>query len=102
MNLVSMVCKALPHSWKLKQLAKCINSKHEIKPCPNYIGVQQSLQCKLKARVLHLLENEKIRVTDVLQVKLSGDGTKICRKLTLLLLCSMRRILQCLPSAITP
>lgn len=30
---LSMVCDKLPCSWKLKHLAKCINSKHQIKPC---------------------------------------------------------------------
>ena len=81
---LSMVCKTLPRAWKLKHLAKCINLKHDITPCRNNSGVQQSLHSKLKARVSHLLENEKIRVTDVLQVKLLGDGTKICRKLNLI------------------
>ena len=81
---LSMVYKTLPRSWKLKHLAKCINLKHDITPCRNNSGVQQSLHSKHKARVSHLLENEKIRVTDVLQVKLSGDGTKICRKLNLI------------------
>ena len=68
---LSMVCKTLPCSWKLKHLAKCINVKYEITLCPNNSGVQQSHHSKLKAQVSHLLENEKIRVTDVLQVKLA-------------------------------
>ena len=31
-----------------------------------------------------MLQKKTIRATDVLQVKLSGDGTKICRKLNLI------------------
>ena len=81
---LSMVCEKLPRSWRLKHLAKHINSKYEIKPCPNNVGVQQSLCSKLKERTRHMLQKETIRATDVLQVKLSGDGTKICRKLNLI------------------
>lgn len=71
-----------PRSWKLKDLTKKMNSKWDIKPCPGNDGVQQSLESRLKERVCHLLQEGKVKSGDTLQVKLSGDGTKVCRKLS--------------------
>ena len=81
---LSMVCQDLPRSWKLKDLTKKINSKWDIKPCPGNDGVQQSLESRLKERVSHLLQEGKVKSGDTLQVKLSGDGTKVCRKLNVI------------------
>ena len=80
---MSMVCQELPRSWKLKDLTAKMNSKWNIEPCP---GVQQSLESRLKERVSHLLQEGKIKSGDTLQVKLSGDGTKVCRKLNVIYL----------------
>ena len=81
---LSMVCRNLPRSWKLKDLAKKMNSKWNIKSCPGDGGVQQSLESRLKERVCHLLREGQIKSGEVLKVKLSGDGTKVCRKLNLI------------------
>lgn len=81
---LSVVCEQLPRSWKLKNLAKHLNSKWEIKPCGSGDGVQQSLKSRLAERVRILLRERKIHSGDLLKVKLSGDGTKICRKLNLI------------------
>lgn len=81
---LSMVCQSLPRSWKLKHLAKELNSKWVIMPCPGGDGVQQSLQERLTKRVKHLLQEQKVNNGDKLQVKLCGDGTKVCRKLNLI------------------
>ena len=78
---LSMVCQQLPRSWRLKNLAKQLNSKWEIKPCRGGDGVQQSLKSRLAERVCILRKDHKVCPGDVLKVKLSGDGTKICRKL---------------------
>ena len=80
---LSMVCQDLPRSWKLKDLTKKMNSKWDIKPCPGNDGVQQFLESRLKERVSHLLQEGKVKSGDTLQVKLSGDGTKVCRKLNI-------------------
>ena len=53
------LCKA----WRLQRLAKHINSKYEIKPCPNNVGVQQSLCSKLKEWTHDMLQKQTIRVT---------------------------------------
>ena len=81
---LSMICRELPRSWKLKDLAKSLNSKWHITPCPGGDGVQQSLQARLTERVALLLNENKLSPGDTLQVKLSGDGTKVCRKLNLI------------------
>ena len=81
---LSMICQSLPRSCKLKELCKHLNSQWEIKACPGYNGVQQSLSARLQERTKHLIDNKKIYSGDVLRVKLSGDGTKICQKLNLI------------------
>ena len=77
---LSMVCRDLPRSWKLKNLTEKMNSKWDIKPCPGNDGVQQSLESHLKECISHWLWEGKVKSGDTLQVKLSGDGTKVCRK----------------------
>ena len=81
---LSMVCQSLPRLWKLKHLAKQLNSKWEITPCPGGNGVQQSFVSRLRERVKHLLSEHKICTGDTLLVKLCGDGTNVCRKLNLI------------------
>ena len=45
---------------------------------------QWDLKSRLITRVQHLLNKQKISIGEKLQVKLSGDGMKICRKLNLI------------------
>ena len=45
--------------------------------------MQQSLESRLRERAYHLLQRHQLKAGDKLQVKLSGDGTKVCRKLSL-------------------
>lgn len=80
---MSMVCKNLPRSWKMKDFVQCLNSLWEIKPCPESYGMQQSLESRLTVHVRHLLHTKKLNAGDKLKVKLSGDGTRVCRKLNL-------------------
>ena len=79
-----MICEQLPRLCKLKQLSRQLNSQWDIKPCPNNNGIQQSLASRLKERVKYLLKEKRIFAGDVLRLKLSGDGTKICRKLNMI------------------
>jgi len=82
-----MLCHQLPPNNQLKTLAKKMNSSYDIKPCPGGYGVQQSLKSRLQVRIKSLLKENKIRRGEVVQVKLTGDGTKICRKLNLINFC---------------
>ena len=79
-----MACGDLPRSCNLKKMAMQLNVKWEIKPCPNGNGIQQSIESRLKKRVRVLVRSRKINYGDTLQVKLSGDGTKVRRKLNLI------------------
>ena len=79
-----MICEQLPRLYKLKQLSKLLNSQWDIKPCPDNNGIQQSLASRVIERVKFLLKQGKISEGDVLRLKLSGDGTKICRKLNMI------------------
>lgn len=63
---LSMVCQSLLHSWILKHLAKQLNSKWEITPCPGRNGVQQSIEPRLRERVKHLLSEHKVYTGDTL------------------------------------
>ena len=82
-----MICHQLPRTCQLKALAKEINSSSEIKPCPGGFGIQQSMKSRLTIRIKALLKEGRIRSGEVIQVKLTGDGTKICRKLNLINFC---------------
>ena len=84
---LSMICSELPRACQLKALAKKMNSSSEIKPCPGGFGVQQSLKSRLIVRIMVLLKENKIKSGETVQVKLTGDGTKICRKLNLINFC---------------
>ena len=81
---MSMVCRELPLSWKLKNLTAKMNTKWNIEPYLGNDGVQQSLESRLKECVSHLLQEGKMKSGNTLQVKLSGDGTKVCRKLNVI------------------
>ena len=77
---LSMVCRGLPRSWKMKDFVQCLNSLWKIKPCPEGYGMQQSLESRLTERVHHLLHAKRLNAGDKLKVKLSGDGTRVCRE----------------------
>ena len=81
---LTMVCQHLPRSCKLKKLAGHLHSQWDIKPCPGDNGIQQSLSLRLKERIKYLLQQKEVTSGDILKVKISGDGTKICRKLNLI------------------
>ena len=55
-----------------------IKYKMGIKLCPNGKGVQQSIRGRLEER-LNVREN-KINCRDKIQIKLSGDGTKVLQE----------------------
>ena len=80
---LSMVCRGLPRSWKMKDFVQCLDSLWKIKPCPEGHGMQQSLESRLAECVHLLLQAKKLNAGDKLKVKLSGDGTRVCQKLNL-------------------
>ena len=83
---MASVYKTMPKHYKLKQRVKELNSLWNIIPTPNGIlGVQQSLEDRLTIRLSRLLaispEDAVFKQKKTLRVKLSGDGTRIGKRL---------------------
>ncbi len=83
---MSKVCKQMPRSYKLKQKIAELNKLWNISPTPNNTcGVQQSLEDRLGVRISHLHktmpEDTAFRVKKTINMKLSGDGTRIGKRL---------------------
>jgi hypothetical protein len=75
---ISQLTKDLLRLYKLKELTKDMNSQFEIVPSPSgTIGVQQSL----KARLLVRLGALNLKDGEIIQIKLTGDGTNIAKSI---------------------
>ena len=73
---MSIACKSLPRSWKLKDRVKEMNNKWNIRLTPSGNGVQQSISDRLLVELKALIV-KSIPVPTTLKVKLTGDGTFI-------------------------
>ena len=83
---LASICKHLPRQYKIKQRIAELNSLWNIKPTPSgTVGLQQSLEERLHVRLAHLLRlsppDARFVRERALHVKLSGDGTKIGKRL---------------------
>ena len=83
---LAKVCTQMPRQHKLRERISALNTLWKIKPTPNNTqGVQQSLKDRLEIRIGHLLSTSPSDTPFILkkevQVKLSGDGTKIGKRL---------------------
>ena len=79
---LSMVCKEMPRSCKVKERIKEINKKWNLSQTPGEtVGVQQNIKCQLETRVKQLIESSQLTDHDKLRVKLSGDGTNVGKNL---------------------
>ena len=83
---LAKVCSQMPRQYKLKERISELNKLWEIRPTPNNThGVQQSLKDRLKIRLRHLIasspESASFMQNKTIHVKLSGDGTKIGKRL---------------------
>lgn len=75
---LSQLSPDLPRLINLKGLSKELNSEFDIKPSPHgYTGVQQSLKSRLLCRLKHL----QLTAGEIIQVKLTGDGTYIAKNI---------------------
>ena len=74
------IVKQMPRHYRLKQRVKELNSLWRISPIPDGSGVQQSLEDRLRDRLVHLIKDHDGDLTKV-RVKLSGDGTCIGKRL---------------------
>ncbi len=83
---MASICKSMPKHYKLKRQITELNCLWNIRPTPNgTIGVQQSLEDRLRPRIARLLgvapEDAPFRRTETIRVKLSGDGTWVGKRL---------------------
>ena len=83
---MAKACKEMPRHYKLKNRIVELNKLWNIRPTPNGMhGVQQSLQERLEVRVKRLVEttpsDAAFKVNRKVHVKLSGDGTRIGKRL---------------------
>ena len=74
---MSFLTRDIPRLYKVKEVAKDLNSKFAVLPAPEgVIGVQQSLRSRLMVRLRSLPSMER---NQTIQIKLSGDGTGIAK-----------------------
>ena len=80
---LAMINKDLPGSSVLTKRARELDSESNISPTPGkLIGVQQSLQERLKKRIQHLVgTNPTIAEKRMIKVKIITDGTCISRSM---------------------
>ena len=83
---MAKVFKQLPRHYQLKKRIVALNTLRNIKPTPNGThGVQQSLCDRLSVRLKRLIETTSseatFKVERKVRVKLSGDGTRIGKRL---------------------
>lgn len=87
---MSLLSKDIPRLYKIKELTKGLNSTFDIVHSPDGVtGVQQSLKSRLVARLNSL---QSLSPSDVIKVKLTGDGTAIGMLLTSPSLCLMKAL----------
>ena len=81
---LSIISGGLPSTYSLKKRIDSINKHWQISSTPgDSIGVQVKLEESLKDQAKRLLAENKIKPTATLQIKLSGDGTRIGKRLQL-------------------
>ena len=84
---LAKVCKEMPRQYRLRERITNLNKLWKIRPTPNNTqGVQQGLEDRLKIRLSHLIKsscdpNSPFMREKLIHVKLSGNGTKIGKRL---------------------
>lgn len=84
---LAKVCREMPRQYRLRERITNLNKLWKICPTPNNTqGVQQSLKDRLDIRISHLIKssgdpNSPFMQEKLIRVKLSGDGTKIGKRL---------------------
>ena len=85
---MTQISKSLPRTYKIKERIRELNSLWKIKPTPEgTVGFQQSLEERIRVHAENLIkvsDPDSVIIKDrVLNVKLSGDRTKIGKRLHL-------------------
>ena len=81
---LSIISGGLPSAYSLKKRIDSLNKHWQISSTPgDSVGVQVKIEDGLKDQAKRLLEENKIEPNETLQIKLSGDGTRIGKRLQL-------------------
>ena len=86
---MARICKEMPRHYRIKERIGELNKLWNIRPTPHgTLGVQQTLQDRLKVRIAKLLEvlpdSAPLKMYKRISVKLSGDGTCIGKRLNVI------------------
>ena len=82
---LAQACKHMPRHYKIKARIMELNKLWNIRQTPNgIVGVQQSLEERLRARISILLKSPDVNVDHIIRVKLTGDGTWVGKGLHLI------------------
>ena len=82
---LSVQAKDLPSKYSIKKWIELLNTQWNVFPTPGTAeGVQMKLKDSLMEQTSRLLKNKKLNNCNSLKIKVSGDGTRIGKRLQLL------------------
>ena len=82
---LSVQTKDLPSTYKIKKRIELLNKQWNVFPTPGTTeGVQMKLKDSLMEQTSRLMKSDKLDNCGTLRIKISGDGTRIGKRLQLL------------------
>ena len=80
---IAMKANGVPNTYSIKKRINELNSKWNLKPTPGDTeGVQLGFSDSLKEHIVKLQQTGEIKDEETIKIKLSGDGTNIGKRLT--------------------
>lgn len=80
---ISMKANGVPNAYSINKRINEINSKWALRPTPGDAeGVQLGFAESLREHIVRLQQNGEIKDGETIKIKLSGDGTNIGKRLT--------------------
>ena len=78
-----MTANGIPNTYSIKKRINELNSKWNLKPTPGDAeGVQLGFTKTLQEHIVRLQQTGEIKNGETIKIKLSGDGTNIGKRLT--------------------
>ena len=82
---LSFICKDFPSTYSLKKRIEGLNAHWNLRPTPGASdGVQVSLAASLYDQIERLVTMEQLVPSEIVKVKVSGDGTRVGKRMQLL------------------
>ena len=80
---IAMKASGVPNTYSIKKRIKELNSKWNLKPTPGDTeGVQLGFSDSLQEHIVKLQQTGEIKDGESIKIKISGDGTNIGKRLT--------------------